>query len=250
MRFAAGLTPVKGQTVWGVLSIESETVVNLESRTVAMGNFRVTGVAYPTARDEAEAKNWAALTTKLLPAYPTSVALERILAYMDKSAVSARQTPILMDPPPILVSTQPAVLVILDGEPVKVDIEKTDLQKVVNTNWDLFCDKDGKRYYLRDDKVWLSATGLTEAWMPVTKPLKEFSKLPAGEQYDEVKQTAANPQKPAVMKLVLVVQKPTELIVLAGEPSFLRDSRYPAHVGRQYRGRSLFRSGRRSSSTS
>jgi hypothetical protein len=220
-RFAATLTTTKSaQPVWGVLSIESDTVVNLEMRTVGLLNFRVTGVSYPSAKDAAETKVWEALSIKLLPAYPTSLALDRVLAYMDKSMVNARQTAVLMEPPPILVSTQLAILVIIDGEPVRVDIENTNLQKVVNTNWDLFCDKKGTRYYLRDDKVWLSATGFTEAWTPVDELPKDFSRLPATEQYAEVRQNA-NPQKPTTIKLVLVVQKPSELIVLKGEPTFL-----------------------------
>lgn len=220
-RFAAALTPAKNEKpVWGVLSLESDTAVDMERRAVSLGNFKVTGVSYPSAKDEAESKLWGALTVKLLPAYPTSIALDRILAYMNKSTVDARQTAILMDPPPILVSTQPAILVIIDGKPVEVDIEKTDLQKVVNTNWDLFLDKNEKRYYLRDDKLWFSAKGLTEAWMPVDKLPKDFSKLPANEQYAEVRQNLPT-QKHGVVKLVLVVQKPTELIVLNGEPSFL-----------------------------
>ena len=219
-RFAAALTIAKGaQPIWGVLSIESETTVELEARTVTFGNFRVTGVAFPSARDEGEAKLCEALTFKLLPAYPTTVAIERILAYLDESAVNARQTKVLLEPPPILVSKQPAVLVMIDGEPVLMDVEQTSLQKVVNTNWDLFFDKTTNRYYLRDDRVWLAAKVLTEAWMPVDKMPKDFSRLPATEQYKEVSQTAAKPQKPAIVKLVLVVHKPSELIVLNGEPS-------------------------------
>lgn len=67
---------------------------------------------------------------------------------MDTSQVKPRQTAVSLDPPTILVSTQPAVLLIIDGDPALYDIEGTDLQKVVNTNWDLFYDKKGKRFYL------------------------------------------------------------------------------------------------------
>src|SRR5689334_12541152 len=49
-RFAAALTPAKGAAAaWGVLSIESDTAVSLETRTVAFTNFRLTGVSYPSA---------------------------------------------------------------------------------------------------------------------------------------------------------------------------------------------------------
>lgn len=220
-RFATALTTGKNaEPVWGTLDIESETVVNHEMRTVTFTNFRITNVSYPSAKDEAQARVWAAITTKLVPAYPTSVALDRILAYMDRNAVKTHEAAVLLEPPPILVSTQPAVLVIIDGEPIFLDIEGTDLQKVVNTNWDLFLNKKDSRYYLRDDKVWLSAKDLTRAWTPLTKLPKDFSRLPATDQYKEIKNSVAEPPKPAVVKLVLVVHKPSELILINGEPSF------------------------------
>ena len=220
-RFAAELKPAKNApTAYGTVFVEADTRVDLGSRIVTFANFRFTEVHYPAARNEAELQSWVALTKKLLPASPTAVALDRVLAYMDTKPVAARQTKVSLEPPPILVARQPAVLVIIDGDPINFDIENTDLQKVLNTNWDLFLDKKTKVYYLRDDKVWLSAKQLSDAWTPVKKMPNGFAKLPATEQYQEVRQTAAAPQNASIVKLVLVVHKPTELILVAGEPSF------------------------------
>lgn len=220
-RFAAELKPGKhAPTAYGMVFIDAETSVDLESRVVRFANFRFTEVHYPAARNEAELQGWVALTKKLLPPSPTAVALDRVLAYMDDKPVNTRQTKVSLDPPPVLVTRQPAVLVIIDGDPIQFDIGGTDLQKVVNTNWDLFFDTKSKGYYLRDDKVWLSAKQLSDAWMPVKKMPDGFAKLPATEQYQEVRQTAAAPQNVSIFKLVLVARKPTELIVVAGEPSF------------------------------
>lgn len=219
-RFAAQLIPANGaQAVWGVLSIESETQVDLESRTVAFTDFRVTGIRYPSVTDSTEAQSWQALTERLLPAYPTSVAIERILAYMEKDQVKTREIAVLLQPPPILVSTHPAVLVIIDGQPIRIDIEKTNLEKVVNTNWDIFFDKKAGRYYLRDDKTWLSADKLTDRWIVASKLPEDFSKLPDTDEYKEIREAAARPDSPSVAKMVLVVFKPSELIVIDGEPS-------------------------------
>ena len=217
-RSAVAVTPAKGEpAVYGTLSMEAETRVDLDSKSVALSAFSVTDIRFPAAKDESHAQKLSAVTKSLLPTYPTSIALDRLLAYVDVSQIAPRNTAVAVDPPPILVSTQPAVLVIIDGEPVPVDIENTQLKKVVNTNWDLFLDKEG-RFYLRDDKAWLSAKALDAAWTPLTKMPKEFTKLPDTDQYSDVKQAAAAPRKPDTAKLVLVVQKPTELIVLKGEP--------------------------------
>lgn len=218
-RFAAKLIPAKGaQPEWGVLLIESDTDVDIESRTVALENFKVTGAHYPSAKDEAQAKEWEALTTRLLPGYPTTLALDRILAYMDEKPAETRQTAVLLEPPPILVSTQPAVLVIIDGQPVRIDLGETGLQKIVNTNWDLFFDKKEKRYYLRDGMSWLMTSELNDKWVPTTKLAKSFSKLPDRYEYKDITKAVARPEKTAIAKQVFVVYKPSELIALAGEP--------------------------------
>jgi hypothetical protein len=219
-RLAVSIKRAKSNnTIYGVIRVTANTLVNTESRTVALTDVTIADARYPNASDAATEKALEALTAKLFPGLPTTVSLERILAYMDTSQIKATQTAVSLDPPPILVSTQPAILVIIDGEPALFDIENTDLQKVVNTNWDLFYNKKEKRYYLRFDKSWLSARALTDAWKVEKKLPKGFTKLPDTDSYREVKQTAASPQRMATVVLVLVAHKPTELIVIDGPPA-------------------------------
>jgi len=219
-RFAASLTVQKhAPPVWGVLSIEFGTAVDTKNRTVTLENFRVVEMHYPSARDSGEAAVWKALTIKLLPARAETVALDRILAYLDDSQWHARETKVLLNPPPILVSTEPAVLVMIDGSPVGLDIAGTGLRKIVNTNWDLFFDHTTERYYLRDDRLWLSAAGLDEPWELVSQLPAGFSRLPATELYREARQAVVGkPQKRTPGRRIFVAEKPTELIVLTGNP--------------------------------
>jgi hypothetical protein len=218
-RFAIALWPSQtSRAAYGVVRVKADTVVDTRSRTVAFTNFMITDASYPSAKDETEARDLTELTVKLFPQTPTSVSLDRVLAYMDRSQIKARPAAVKLEPPLILVSTQPAILVIIDGEPAFFDIEDTSLRKVLNTNWDLLFDTKAKRYYLRYEKSWLSAQTLTGAWRPEDKLSKEFSKLPASDSFWEIKQTAAWPQKLFPVPLVLVVHKPTELIVIDGAP--------------------------------
>ena len=53
------------------------------------------------------------------------------------------------DPPTIFVSKTPAVLLHVDGEPVRADIAGTSLGFVVNSNFPLFFEKEAaKEFYL------------------------------------------------------------------------------------------------------
>src|SRR5215469_1611482 len=214
-RFAIVLTPTKGApAIYGVLSVEAETRINTETRTVEFENFRVTDVRYPAAKTDAERQDFASRTTKLMPSLPATIALDRLLAYEANDRVIVRQSAVTMDPPPILVATQPAVLVSIDGDPITVPFEGTSLRKVVNTNWDLLADDKTGTYYLRLDKTWLSAKGLSASWSAATKLPKELAKL----SDKETPRTAS--KKPRGVTLVLIVRKPSELIVVDGNPRF------------------------------
>lgn len=221
-RFAVALIPSRNaKTVYGAMVVEADSEVDKESRSVDLSNFRVKNVQYKGARDDAENKRWVDLTAALWPKQPLSVSLERILAYADKDQLKVKETRVSMEPPAILVSFQPSSLVIIDGEPIFLDIEGTNLQKVINTNWDLFVEKKSGQCYLRDGKSWLTAKGLKEAWSPVKKMPDDFKRLPEKEQYAEIKQTLQAPTPAVSVPLVLVANKPTELLVISGEPSFV-----------------------------
>jgi hypothetical protein len=73
--------------------------------------------------------------------YPTmtfTIGLERMIASLEKTNAHVQIIPVSPDLPTILVSTVPAIALMVNGKPVQAPIEGTSLQYVVNTNWDLF----------------------------------------------------------------------------------------------------------------
>jgi uncharacterized membrane protein YgcG len=163
-----------------------------------------------------------ALAVSLMPKNRDAIALERVLAYLDKTRVTGRQVKISTEAPPIMVSTTPAVLVMIDGQPLLGPIKDTDLTFMVNTNWDLFKDgKDGD-YFLLNEKQWLTAESLEGPWKSASKLPKALNSLPADENWAEVKKALPiskdNKSKPAPW--VYISNKPSELILLQGQPAF------------------------------
>ena len=65
------------------------------------------------------------------------------------------------DPPRIVISTTPAILVQTDGEAAYAPVKgRAGLSFAVNTNWDLFRIDEGGALYLRDDTHWLTASAI------------------------------------------------------------------------------------------
>lgn len=200
---------------------EAQTDANVEQRMVAIGEAKVTRFTIP-GLDEAKTREMQALAMSLMPKRKDLIALDRVLPYLDKSRVTGRQVKISTEAPPIMVSTRPAILVMVDGQPMLGPVGETKLTFVVNTNWDLFKEgKDGD-YYLLNGRHWLTAASLEGPWKSASKLPKELNSLPAGENWDDVRKALplAQANKSLAAPWVYISQKPAELILLEGEAKF------------------------------
>ena len=116
------------------------------------------------------------------------IALDRVLARLDKSQIIPKNVNgVKADPPVIFYSTSPAILVNLDGDPIWSPIKDNDLRFAVNTNWDLFEHVPTKTFFLRYDQSWLSAADVKGPWKPAGKLPGSFAKLPADDNWKDVK---------------------------------------------------------------
>src|SRR6185503_8326489 len=123
------------------------------------------------------------------------IALDRVLANLDKSGLVIKNVEgVKADPPAIYFSKTPAVIVNLDGDPIWSPIKENDLKYAVNTNWDLFQHVPTNTYYLRNNESWLKATDIKGTWSPAGTLPGSFGKLPAEENWKDVK--ANLPGKP------------------------------------------------------
>ncbi|MBI4893907.1 MAG: hypothetical protein HY821_25040 [Acidobacteria bacterium] len=211
----------KAKKILAAVHWEARTDTSVSERTVAIHDFKITRLSAP-GLDEAQSTQLQALVAALLPKRRDGIALDRVLAYLDASQTTGRQIQINTEPPPIMVSSKPAILVIVDGEPILGPIGESKLMFIVNTNWDIL--KDGKdgHYFLLNGKQWLTSETLEGPWKSASKLPKDFNSLPADENWAEVKRALplpdTNKHQPAPW--VFLSQKPAELILTQGEPAF------------------------------
>jgi len=221
-RVAFSLTPSNGKAELGVASVTAQTEVNNDTRTVYLRDVKFPSVRFQSS-DAQAASAMEGLFRSMAPLDPEPIALDRLMADINRDKAPATQTvAVNNNPPPIFYSTIPAILLMVQGEPVLNPIEKTDLQFVINTNWDLFFEKPKKTYYLLTNTTWLTAAALEGPWT-VTKTLpKDMSKLPAGQNWDDVKKMVPPPASPSAAPKVFFSSKPAELIQLKGGPVYTK----------------------------
>src|SRR5262245_1189676 len=124
----------------GTLKIVCDTSVAKAERLVDLTNITIAEASFPTLGTDAVRP----VVTEIVAAIPRQdrvISLDRLLAGVDTSQLSPKNTEGLKaDPPKVFVSETPAVVVNLDGDPIWSPIPGNDLKFAVNTNWDLFED--------------------------------------------------------------------------------------------------------------
>ena len=206
----------------GTIKLEADTKVAVTERLVSFAQMRIVEANFPTIPKERTAEVVAQID-KTMSKDDRVIALDRVLASLDNSPIVVKNVEgIKADPPEIFFSQSPAVMVNLDGEPIWSPIKDNDLKFAVNTNWDLFQYEPSGTYYLRNDQSWLKSQDVKGPWAPAGTLPASFKKLPADENWNEVR--ANLPGKPlaaSAVPKVFTSFRPGELILLTGAPKYV-----------------------------
>ncbi|HET7910899.1 MAG TPA: hypothetical protein VFL49_02625, partial [Pseudolabrys sp.] len=205
----------------GTIKLEADTKVSVADRLVSLSTIKVTEANFQTlSKDQVQAITTA--IDKAIPDDERVIALDRVLANIDKSQIVPKNVEgIKADPPTIFFSKAPAVIMNIDGDPIWSPIKDNDLKYAINTNWDLFQYGPTKTLYLRNDASWLKATDVNGPWSPAGKLPDSFTKLPVEENWKDVKASLpGNAVAASAVPKIFISTKPAELILLTGEPAY------------------------------
>jgi hypothetical protein len=204
----------------GTIKLEADTNVSLEKRLVKFSPLKIIEVNFQTLSKD-QTREIATELENIIPDEDRIIALDRVLVNLNKSQIIPKNVDGLKsDPPTIFLSRTPAILVGFDGDPIWSPIKENELKFAVNTNWDVFQDGRTGVYYLRNESTWLRAATLNGPWGPAGNLPDSFMKLPADDNWKDVKE--ALPGKPtSSVPTVHVVYGPAELILIEGEPKYV-----------------------------
>ena len=151
------------------------------------------------------------------------------------------------DPPIVLISTVPSMLILVNGDPVYREVKGTSLTRVLNTRPLLLKDAAGK-HYLKIFDGWMEAPALTGTWTVAAKVpgrLREGTQdgisekvadmLVGGDPNDPKTAPSLKKQAPRIY----VETRPAELIVFEGDPKLRPDRGHDVDVRREHDRRSV-----------
>lgn len=222
-------SPGQPEPVFGVVTLHALTLVDKTKRTVSLENIQILGGDFPSAR--AQTPDFLRKLSQTFPKELTGLSLDRLEAsFVAPPPVQSSSQPLNNTPPRFIVSTQPAILVSIDGPPVFRPVAGTDLQRVLNSRVLVLKDPAG-HVYVHVLDGYMGAPSLEGPWTVAPAP-KGATKA------EQQAQAAATPvdlldEQPdsgtnqplsltaATAPAVYVSTTPAELLVFEGSPAFV-----------------------------
>jgi hypothetical protein len=211
--------------VFGVVWLTARVETDRDTRMVDVLDVTVDNVRLPEITEDEE-RLLGNLFEHELPSWDLSISLDRILTALE--LIEREQEfaeGLSMDPPVILFSQTPTVLVTIDGEPILQDIEGSgsQLRRVINTAFTIVSDPESSAYYLyAGDDSWYRAGSLEGDWtLTQDVPTQVAQLTPPPEESEEDEELAEGEDaEPGPPPDIIVATEPTELIVTEGEPEY------------------------------
>lgn len=217
------------QSSFGIVTLAARTLTDKGRRVVTIDDARVTKADFPSAKPS-DAQAWSQAIARALAGRSKTVALDRLEAQLGIAEASARteHKPLRNEPPRIVFSAVPAILVNIDGRPTYRPMAGTPYERLINTR-PLVLREGSGRYYLKVFDGWMSAPALEGPWaVPANPPsalagaFKQASDAhlidPMTGQTDQDKPA---PTLEQTVPAIIVATTPTELIVTEGAPKFV-----------------------------
>ena len=216
-------------TKYGVVWFTAQTEVDKVNRQVTLDDFQITKVKFPLL--EAKEADYQAFLQAKLPGKSKVIALDRLeaaLAASDSEQAGIKALQVNNDPPKVIFTVKPSLLVLVDGPPRYKDVG-TNLQQMLNTRATILHDTKENEYYLSVMDGWLQAPDLLAGpWSLTSKIPDEMKEIAKGIQAQQQAKAAEGTTPPSLKQAdkdgkvpwIYVSVGPAKLLVTEGPPQF------------------------------
>jgi hypothetical protein len=164
------------RTDYGVIWFTAQTEVDKINRLVTLLNLKLSKQNFPTLANNGG--TYTQTISNYLP-WTQTIPLDHLESSLATTAAAEQQTkyPVRNDPPQIIFSSTPAVLALIEGQPV-LGAPTDHLQKVINTRSLILFDNSKNMFYLAVMDGWVEASRVEGPWSQAKhEPQKQLDKL-------------------------------------------------------------------------
>jgi hypothetical protein len=209
---------------FGVIWARARTEVNRVARMVTLEDLNLTRSNFPTLADNGT--SYLQQLQLLITGSSRTIALDRLETSLAASGtVNPAGVAVKNEPPQIIVSYSPAILIPISGKAVWRDVPDSRFERVINTRALILRKKYESTCFLHVYDGWLSAASVGGTWSRATNlpwHIEDVAnKLVEKKLVDPL--SGGNAQPPPSLAngvpAIYVSQKPSELIVFKGQPN-------------------------------
>lgn len=195
--------------VFGAIWIKARIDTDREARIASIRDIEITDVRLTDANDDQKQSLVDFIETNVQGSTLT-ISVDQLLTDLDAKNAGSAEPELRHEPPKIMLSTVPAMLVSIDGEPVMQAIEGSNYERVVNSAFLVV--KDGKSHFLYvGSNAWFQSHEIAGPWALATNIPDDIRSLVEPAEDDDVDVSDMQ---------IIVATEPTELLVADGEPSW------------------------------
>src|SRR5260221_1643509 len=147
---------------YGVFWMKARADVDKAARIVTLNDIEATKAMFPSVPELQDC--YLLLIRRHVPTVAKTVALDHLEATyaMSEAVKKARTVPVKNEPPRIIYSATPALLVLVDGAPVLRPVPDLDVERVINTRALIL--NTGAIFYLNAFGHWYQAIDVEGPW--------------------------------------------------------------------------------------
>ncbi len=222
-RFAVAVRPAgTSNETYGVFFFKARTEIDKVNRLVTLEDFQISKVNFPT--QNGMQKIYQMIIEDELPRAAKTIPLDHLEAVFVVSAevAKAKIQPVKNDPPRVIYTTQPSLLILVDGAPILKPLV-VNYERVMNTRAILLLNTNFvyQGYYLYAASNWYSAPSLEGPWTVNMLPPNDLNialeAVFASKQVDPM-----YPKSPLAAPLTVYVSTtPAELLQSTGVANLL-----------------------------
>src|SRR5215471_11573303 len=163
-RAALAIQPVGAkEETFGVIFATARTQVDRVARTVVFENLKITKTDFPTLPNRGAA--YTVELQKNIANDVRTISLDRLEASLAAAGIKPPTVAVQNNPPQVIVSYSPAILVPIDGAPVFKPVpDDSRFQRVINTRALILKGGFGDKLYMHVYDGWLEADAIQGPW--------------------------------------------------------------------------------------
>ncbi len=216
-RMAVTIKPKDKDMIFGAVWFKATMSTDLDNRTVVLEKMQILKTHFPEIVDEEKTSRFSELLSKEIESWNIEMSLDRLLAGLEEVEDFNNLSEQLNNTPPhIYFRTSPAVLMMIDGDPIFKESDVSGLEYVVNTPY--FIVKYKNDYFVSGGKFWYHSKDVLSGWKYTKNVPSKVSSFAEKNQQETETDSITNAMTEAPE--LIVDSKAAELLLVDGDVDY------------------------------